>query len=274
MLIDHTLYGVVDKVADAIAVLREYEPPEGYYVAFSGGKDSLCIYWLTKLAGVKADYHYNYTTVDPPELVAFVRTFSDVQIEHPGADKTMWALIAKHGVPPTRRIRYCCSTLKEGGGKGRVKVLGVRAEESSKRKGRQVVELSSTLGRVVNLIYNWTMLDVWEFIGCNMLDYCSLYDEGFDRLGCVGCPLQGVKGMERDFAHWPLYRAAYVRAFDRMLAERQWRDKANQDNWQTGEDVMQWWLHGSDKVDGNQLLLWEVITNDNDGIRDTQVNNG
>lgn len=255
-LVDYTLYGTTDKVADAIAVLREHEPPEGYYVAFSGGKDSLCVYWLTKLAGVKADYHYNFTTVDPPELVAFVRTFDDVEIHYPGVNNTMWSLIVRKGLPPSRWRRYCCSNLKEGGGKDRIKVLGVRAEESAKRKGRQVMQLNGPLGAIINLIYHWTEYDVWKFIGCNLIDYCSLYDEGFNRLGCVGCPLQNVKGMERDFARWPLYRAAYVRAFDRMLAERDRRGKSNRDNWQSGEDVMRWWMYGSDKIDLDQMILW------------------
>ena len=111
-LVDHHLFGTTDKVADAIAVLQAHEPPEGYYVAFSGGKDSLCVYWLTKLAGVKADYHYNFTTVDPPELVAFVRTFDDVEIHHPGVSNTMWALIERKMMPPTSLMRYCCSNLK------------------------------------------------------------------------------------------------------------------------------------------------------------------
>ena len=67
-----------EKIAEAVKILKQYESPEGYYVAFSGGKDSLCIYWLTKIAGVIADYHYNMTTVDPPELMQFIKTFEDV----------------------------------------------------------------------------------------------------------------------------------------------------------------------------------------------------
>lgn len=257
-LVDHHLFGTTDKVADAIAVLKEHEPPEGYYVAFSGGKDSLCVYWLTKLAGVKCDYHYNFTTVDPPELVAFVRTFDDVEIHHPGSKNTMWSLIVQKGIPPTRCMRYCCKILKESGGADRVKVLGVRAEESSGREGRQVVQTDSPLGRIViNLIYDWTEYDVWTFIDCNLIDYCSLYDEGFDRLGCVGCPLASRANREREFARWPLYRAAFVRAFDRMLAERAKRGLSNRCNWQTGEDVMRWWIYGREKVDPNQLVLWE-----------------
>ena len=267
-LVDHHLFGTTDKVEDAIALLQAHEPPEGYYVAFSGGKDSLCVYWLTKLAGVKADYHYNFTTVDPPELVAFVRTFDDVEIHHPGVSNTMWALIERKMMPPTSLMRYCCSNLKESGGQGRIKIVGVRAEESSKRKDRQVVQMDSPLGRVINLIYEWTLLDIWQFIGCNLIDYCSLYDEGFNRLGCVGCPLQNVKGMERDFERWPLYRAAYVRAFDRMLAERARRGKANRANWQTGEDVMRWVVYGRNKApDDDQPTLWGGDDDDSSGIK-------
>lgn len=254
VLIDKHLFGTVDKVQEAVDLLKQYEPPEDYYVAFSGGKDSLCIYWLCKIAGVKFDAHYNFTTVDPPELVAFVRTFPDVIIELP--KENIWKLIVKNGQPPLRISRYCCRSLKEGGGRDRVKVLGVRAEESNKRKGRNVIELDSRLGsKIINIIYHWTELDVWEFIHWNLIDYCSLYDEGYDRLGCVACPLAGTKKMENDFKRWPLYRAAYVRAFDKMIVER--NRKGRLTDWQTGEDVMHWWLYGSEKVDANQIELWE-----------------
>lgn len=48
MLIENTLFGVRDKVKIAIDRLQVFEPPEGYYLAFSGGKDSQCIYHLAK----------------------------------------------------------------------------------------------------------------------------------------------------------------------------------------------------------------------------------
>ena len=39
-LLEETLFGSHDKVAIALQRLRTFEPPEGYYLAFSGGKDT------------------------------------------------------------------------------------------------------------------------------------------------------------------------------------------------------------------------------------------
>lgn len=257
MLKETTLFGVTDKVKEAVEILRKHEPPEGYYLCFSGGKDSLCCYYLCQIAGVKYDAHYNFTTVDPPELVAFVRTFDDVKIEHPGVENTMWNLIVKKRMPPTRIARWCCETLKEGCGKGRVKIFGVREEESLKRKGRSVVMIGteSPLGDCINIIYNWSEAEVWEFIGCNLIDYCKLYDEGYSRLGCVGCPLGGRKKQAKEFERWPEYKNAYIRAFGRMIEARK-RDGLTTEGWETGEDVMEWWLREKPgKTGENQITI-------------------
>ena len=134
------IYGK-DKVEVAIGRLKAFEPKEGYYLAFSGGKDSVVIKALADMAEVKYDAHYNLTSVDPPELVRFIKTFDDVQIDIPrdkdGKQITMWNLIPKKKMPPTRIVRYCCKELKEWGGQGRFTVTGVRWEESPNRKNNQ-----------------------------------------------------------------------------------------------------------------------------------------
>lgn len=70
----------------------------------------------------------------------------------------------------------------------------------------------------VNPIVDWEEEDVWEFLNdVAKVPHCSLYDEGFSRLGCVGCPLQGRNGMLRDFERWPRYKQLYIKAFDQMI---------------------------------------------------------
>ena len=139
MLIEQTLFGEQNKVQIAIDRLKTFEPPEGYWLAFSGGKDSVVCYHLCKMAGVKFEAHYNITSVDPPELLRFIkREYPDVQRDVPrdkdGNAITMWTLIPKKKMPPTRVVRYCCEKLKEGGGQNRVVVTGVRWAESKNRK--------------------------------------------------------------------------------------------------------------------------------------------
>lgn len=122
----------IEKEKRAIEYLKSFEPEtEPYYLCYSGGKDSDCIRILASLAGVKHDIVNNHTTVDAPETVRYIRSIPNIQIEYP--KKTMWQLIEEKGMPPTRLVRYCCSELKEHGGKGRVKVTGVRWAESAKR---------------------------------------------------------------------------------------------------------------------------------------------
>lgn len=95
ILIEKDLFGTVrDKVKIAQERLKAFEPSEGYYVADSGGKDSACVLALCKMAGVRFDSHYNITTVDPPELVKFVReAHPETELVRP--QMTMRELIVK-----------------------------------------------------------------------------------------------------------------------------------------------------------------------------------
>ncbi len=281
MLIENTLFGTHDKVQTTINRLRLYEPPDGYYVAFSGGKDSQAVYHLCKEAGVKFDAHYNLTTVDPPELVYFIRNhYPDVIVDHPAM--TMWQLIVKKGMPPTRLVRYCCDKLKENCGLNRFVVTGVRWQESVKRKNnramleinaytknkiklnsdntdnRRLLETCILKGKhILNPIIDWSENDVWEYLNSRKLPHCCLYDEGFSRIGCIGCPMSGTKGMLFEFERYPKYKKIYLHAFDRMLKNRANNGKPFT-NWHCADDVMQWWIYGNSKevIDENQLTLF------------------
>jgi phosphoadenosine phosphosulfate reductase len=252
-----------NKIKISIQRLKSFEPPEGYRLAFSGGKDSVVIKALADIAGVKYTAHYSLTTVDPPELVRFIKTFKDVIIDKPR--ENMWNLIVRKKTPPLRMSRYCCSELKERYGVGEITITGVRWSESIRRKKnrnlvnigngntpeiiynddndesrRSVEQCYRTQKTLVNPIIDWTEDDVWDFIHKYNVRYCSLYDEGFKRLGCIGCPMSGKKGMKRDFDRWPQYKRAYIRAFGSMIENRKLLGMRT--NWQSGEECFNWWM--------------------------------
>lgn len=267
-----------EKVNKSIERLKAFEPEEGYYLAFSGGKDSVVCKALLEMAGCKYDATYRVTSVDPPELVRFIKeVHPDVKREVPrysqgiadeknrGKAITMWNLIEMKLMPPTRVVRYCCHSLKENGGEGRMVVTGVRWAESEKRKSNHgVVTISSKtaakqiedgddfrqtrLGGLVtnndndntrrmietcykhhtttvNPIIDWKDSDVWQFIHGESIPHCELYYQGFSRLGCIGCPMASTNEREREFLRWPKYKTAYMNAFAKMLNRREERGK-------------------------------------------------
>lgn len=109
---------------------------------------------------------------------------------------------------------------------------------------------------VLNPIIDWTDEDIWDFIRGEHIPYCSLYDCGKCRLGCIGCPKGGHA--EEELTEYPVYRANYIRAFEKMLLARERLGKqVGKTLWKTGEDVMDWWLRKiklDEQLDGQMEL--------------------
>ena len=177
-------------VDEAISFLRQHEPIDGYYVGFSGGKDSICALELCRMAGVKHQAFYSCTRIDPPEVVQFIKKhYPDVVWLFP--KMTYWQGI-KTKMPPLRIQRWCCDVLKKDPGADhplKHRVMGVRAEESSRRSSRPRIDVLKKYKQTIyKPIFGWNEYHVWDFIAKNNLPYPALYDEGFHRLGCVVCP--------------------------------------------------------------------------------------
>jgi phosphoadenosine phosphosulfate reductase len=254
----NSLLGKIDEIA--IDRLRTFEEsaitknPDGYYVAYSGGKDSDVILDLVRRSGVKYTAHHHLTTCDPPELVYHVREQSDVVIDKP--KMTMWQLIRKKKMPPRRNARFCCEVLKEGGGKDRIVITGVRWGESNRRSKRKMIEscYRHKGTQYLNAIIDWSTTEVWDYIRGQKINYCKLYDEGFKRLGCVLCPM--ARDVQREMQRWPKIAKAWEKA-----VKATWKptdDKRIVFN--TAEEYWQWWLDRDRpgvKKDDNQMMFFE-----------------
>lgn len=258
--------GLKEKMLYSIQLLRKaerialsYDNENGYYLAFSGGKDSQALFHMAQLAGVKFRGHMNLTSVDPPEVIRFVKkNYPEVELIKP--KKSIFSLAVEKQILPTMRVRWCCEEYKETAGAGKVTLIGIRKDESARRAKRNEVEINNrkfsgtlegldeyrqqlkakrarrksqkdgvnitnadqeqTLGCIsgkesllISPIIHWSKKDVWEFMNEVIeVPHCSLYDEGWHRLGCIGCPMSSRKQKMIENQRYPHVKRNWIKA--------------------------------------------------------------
>ena len=250
---------------------------------YSGGKDSDVMLELFKRSGVPFEVSHGLTTVDAPPTVRHIKeTFARLEeagitatIHHP--KMTMWQLIPHKKMPPYRMKRYCCTEYKENVNPNRFVATGVRWAESDKRKNRQDIEprgkkaaekilLMSENDRkralietckikgnmIVNPIVDWPDSDIWEYYWNECPSHNDLYKMGYYRVGCIGCPMAG-KHRYKEFADFPTYQRAYIRAFGKMLEALHATGRGKQ--WKNADDVFRWWMEDTN-VEG-QISMFD-----------------
>lgn len=249
----------VELLQKAETIALNYDAENGYYLAFSGGKDSQALFHMTQLAGVKFCGHMNLTSVDPPEVIRFVKkNYPEVELIKPG--KSIFQIAVERQILPTMRVRWCCAEYKETAGAGKVTLIGIRKEESSRRAKRNEVEINNrkfsgdldgldeyrqeqkakrarrkskeqgvnitnadeeqTLGCIhgkesllISPIIYWTEKDVWEFLNDVVrVPHCSLYDEGWHRIGCIGCPMSSHRQKMIENKRYPHIKRGWIKA--------------------------------------------------------------
>ena len=283
---------------EAIKLLQFYEgaalhaDPRGYCVCTSEGKDSRVLGHLMRRAGVRHFYMHNITGIDPPELVYFQRAnfqayrdlgylTYDVMYQY-----SMWALCRKKRMLPTRRARFCCESLKERdiveSGKA-IKCLGVRKFESVKRMSSRD-EIEIVLGKKskvfpwdnvearrefemcyrdhskrINPIARWSVDEIWNYSKDANLEQCSLYQEGFDRLGCIGCPFTRKEKRELEFKRWPKFKEQYIRTAQHIVDIQISLGKTEKWTLKTGQEYFDWWMQDrtQEGADEDQMDMWE-----------------
>ncbi len=248
----------VELVRKAEKLALAYDQTDGFYNTFSGGKDSQCLYHIVQMAGVKHKTHMSLTSVDPPEVIRFVRKhYPDVELIKP--KRSIFQSAIDRRILPTMRVRWCCAEYKEATGAGKVTLIGIRHAESSRRANRNEVEISSrkfsgdlegleryrednnrikgrklkgfkettivnadgerVLGCIrgqesllISPIIHWSDSDVWTFLNTLGIAHCELYDQGWHRIGCIGCPMSQPKQKAIENERWPHVKRNWIRA--------------------------------------------------------------
>lgn len=271
-----------DKIAYSIALLRkcepmalDYDPADGFYLAFSGGKDSQALYHIAKMAGVKFKAHMNLTSVDPPEVIRFVkRNYPDVELIKP--KMSIYNMALKKHIFPTQILRWCCAEYKEMSGAGKVALIGIRHAESVRRSKRKEIEVSghkfsgnfdqfsehkekmvTCVGGkdkiLVSPIINWTDKDVWDFLNVNNIEHCSLYDDGYKRIGCILCPMSNRKQKLRDCQRFPHVKHKWIQTIQKLI-------DAGYMDFTDAEFGFNWWISGKsfDKYYADEVLQQKI----------------
>ena len=259
------------KIEYSIDLLRKSEkmalrldPENGFYLAFSGGKDSQALYHIAVMGGVKFKAHMNLTSVDPPEVIRFVKQqYPDVELIKP--KMSIYDMALKKHILPTRILRWCCAEFKEMSGAGKVTLTGIRKAESARRNKREEIstqikgkrteetfdqwseheeKMVTCVGGedkiLVSPIIHWTEQDVWEFLNDVVkVPHCELYDEGYTRIGCICCPMSQKRQKLREIRQYPHVKRRWIQTIQKLIDEGYINH-----NFQDPEFGFYWWISG------------------------------
>ena len=248
------------KLIKAIELLRKYEKlalqlnHEGYYLAFSGGKDSQLMYLIAELSDVKFKAYFSNTTNELSENIKFIRKYYK-QVKFLNPKENFYKLVARKGLP-TIKMRYCCQILKEGAGAGYAVLTGERKEESLKRKKYSEVSVQSrNLKRNraisetdvvkhecikgkdklrIRPLLEFSETEVWEILKHYSIPFNPCY-ENQGRVGCILCPFAKRDQIEQHLQRYPRVKKTLLRALQTYLAKKD-------GHFESAEECFEWWL--------------------------------
>lgn len=118
---------------------------------------------------------------------------------------------------------------------------------------RKVIEHCQIKNKIaVNPIIQMSDKDVWDILRWLKAETNPLYKMGYDRVGCIGCPMAGSHKREREFRDFPTYKQAYINAFNKMIEVR--KRKGLETKWNSGEEVFEWSMEYDD-MEGQESIF-------------------
>ncbi len=190
VLVDSLTYK--QKVERSLMLIEEaYEMyGEGFVVANSLGKDSVCVWALAKMVSPKIRGFIVTTRFKPPATVSFmheiVEEYPELRI-YKNEEEIPERLYENN---PDR----CCNILKVLPTRWAIEemnvtcwVTGLRCTEGRTRTDYKEVEERDKGLMKLNPILIWKEREIWQFLALNGVKVNRLYAEGYRSLGCSPC---------------------------------------------------------------------------------------
>ncbi|MBR6158327.1 MAG: phosphoadenosine phosphosulfate reductase family protein, partial [Lachnospiraceae bacterium] len=180
-----------------------------FYVAFSGGKDSVVVLDLCQRALPHNEFKvlFGNTDMEFPTTLKLVENVSmdcalkDIEFYIANAPKSAsenWDVFG----PPARKVRWCCTVHKTAPVINKISkicdkkfvrtmmITGVRGDESASRseydelsKGKKIAGQYS-----FHPILEWSSAEIYLYMYEKGLEFNEAYKYGFNRVGCIMCP--------------------------------------------------------------------------------------
>lgn len=235
-----------------------------FYVAFSGGKDSMVMLDLVQRALPHDSFEviFGDTTMELSDTRKIVEAtknfFADLNWHtarsHFSAPDS-WQFMG----PPARKIRWCCSVHKSGPSLVKVKEIiaarrrcpvvdvknfrtmafvGVRAEESEMRSTYNKISISRKHPSQINFypILEWTTAEIFLYLFAENLPLSQSYRNGLARVGCKFCPLSSALTDCLQNKFYPTELAPFIAVVKQSVdkgftTEEQWQNYFKELGW-------------------------------------------